>query len=49
MPEEKESSPQSYDINHSKIPCDKIIASAATCATISCIIGYFIYLGWWYK
>ena len=47
MPEKKESSPQSYDINHRKIPCDKIIASVATCATLSSIIGYFIYLGWY--
>lgn len=27
-----------------KIPCDKIIAASATCVTISCIIGYFVYL-----
>ena len=47
MPQKKESLPQSFDINHSKIPCDKIIASVVTCATISSIIGYFIYLGWY--
>lgn len=44
MPQKKESLPQSFD---SKIPCDKIIASVVTCATISSIIGYFIYLGWY--
>ncbi len=36
----------SFEIDH-KIPCDKIIAASATCITMSCIIGYFVYLGWY--
>ena len=46
MPPKAENKYQSFEIDH-KIPCDKIIASIAACSSITCVIAYFVYLGWY--
>jgi hypothetical protein len=44
MPPKAETKYYSFDKPDGKINCDKFLSITASVITISCIIGYFIYL-----
>jgi hypothetical protein len=44
MPPKTETKYYSFEKPYGKIDCDKAISITATIITMSCIVGYFVYL-----